>query len=71
MKGNRKNLVAAVVVLLVIVIAIFCGLLFTTVSADLTGIKKELPAATEQLGFHYGSDHISELYQTSEVISND
>lgn len=71
MKGTRISIVAAVVMLFIAVVVMFYYVLLPWANIDTVGIKKELPAATGQLGFHHGSEFINGLYQIPEVISND
>lgn len=71
MKKNRINMATVIVILLFAVVVLFYYILLPWTNIDTASIKKELPAATGQLGFHCGSDDVTGLYQISEVNSND
>lgn len=71
MKKKQINIALAIVMLFVAVVVMFYYILLPWANIDTTSIKKELPAATGQPGFHYGSEFLTGLYQTAEVISNE
>ena len=71
MKKNRINMATVIVILLFAVVVLFYYILLPWTNIDTASIKKELPAATGQPGFHYGSNLVFGLYQTAEVISNE